>query len=812
MCSYQNNQSQFIDSLLKKGTGKVHFVGISGVGMAGLAFLFKSAGFEVSGCDLLTNKLSEWLADNGIEVLAGHSADHVSADIDCVVYSNAIGIDNIELLRAAELSIPLFSRGMVLPRFLNDCCSIAVSGTHGKTTTSTFIAILLKAVGLDPTWCIGGESDVLGSVAGRCNEGNVQQSISNNQHLTINAQCPNNILVVEADESDGTVAGYFPDVAVITNVEFDHMEHFADKNAFEDCFSSFIRQAKKVVLFCADDKGAFRLCESAGNGLSYGISDGCDIRAENIIEAVDGSVFDLVIGEKRYERINFSVSGHHNILNVLGAVAAISAVGVDLELIIPKLSELSLPKRRFERVVTQSGLQMISDYAHHPSEIAALVEMSRHIEAKRRIVVFQPHRYTRTKALGADFPAAFAGIDQVILLPVYAASEEPIDGGTHWDLYRHFIGAMKDEQLTSNIEHRTTENPDFKPREVLVAESCKQVWEYLKVSCAPDDLVMVVGAGDVIEVVRLAESYMGNKWQLPFGEWRVDKLERELKSTELRRNTLLAGKTTIKVGGRADLWAEVGSESDLLRLQAWAKEKACNMMVLGYGSNLVISDLGIRGVVVRLTGDFKGIREENGSLIVGAAVPAALLLTWMEKIGAGGLEFLEAIPASVGGMLRMNAGAYGDEIINHILWIRCLKNDGIMCTLEKDELNYEYRNCASLDNMIVLEACFRLEYGDSDASKAKRVAYAEKRRWMRGLRSCGSVFKNPAGDFAGRLIEEAGLKGKAIGGASVSELHANFIVTDYNATAADVMALIAYVHDEVLRCSGIDLIREVKYL
>ncbi len=460
------------------------------------------------------------------------------------------------------------------------------------------------------------------------------------------------------------------------------------------------------------------------------------------------------------------------------------------------LGELGLPRRRFERVVTGSGLRIISDYAHHPSEIAALVDMSQHVEAKRRIVVFQPHRYSRTRALGVDFPAAFAGVDEVVLLPVYAASEEPVRGGTHWDLYERFIG--------ENIQCPTVN--------VVVADSCVQVWEYLLVSCMPDDLIMVVGAGDVIDIVRLAESYAGNKWQVPHGDWRVDKLEAELKSTELRRNAPLAGKTTIKVGGKADLWAEVGSEEDLVKLQAWVKEKNCNMMILGYGSNLVIGDVGIRGVVVRLTGGFKGIREENGDLIVGAAVPAALLLTWMEKIGGCGLEFLEAIPASVGGMLRMNAGAYGDEIINHVLWIRCLNSDGTMCTLQKDELKYEYRNCSSLEGLIVLEACFKLEYGDSKASKDKRIGFADKRRWMRGLRSCGSVFKNPAGDFAGRLIEEAGLKGKSIGGAMVSEEHANFIVTDYNATASDVKALIEYVRAEVERHSGVDLVREVKYL
>jgi UDP-N-acetylmuramate--L-alanine ligase/UDP-N-acetylenolpyruvoylglucosamine reductase len=771
------SKSEFMRSLLEKKGGHVHFVGVSGIGMAGLAYLFKVAGFTVSGCDLRLGAVSEWLVANGVVVLPGHAVDHVTAEVDCVIRSMAVDAGCDELLRAAELDIPVFARGEVLPRVLDNYNSIAVSGTHGKTTTSSFVAMLLKYAGLEPGWCIGGESDVLGGVAG-AGDGN--------------------LMVVEADESDGTVAGYFPDVAVITNVEFDHMEHFSDKSAFEECFKSFIGQAHERVVFCNDDPAASGLCYGIENGLSYGLSADSDVCAENVIESADGSDFDLRVNGKWYGRIRLSVPGRHNILNALGAIAAIGAAGIDLSVIVPGVSELCLPKRRFEWVSTASGLRIISDYAHHPSEIAALVQMSGHIEARRRIVIFQPHRYTRTKALGSDFPAAFDGVDEVILLPVYAASEKPLRGGSYFDLYSHFRARMRNsgEPL-----------PD-----VFLAESCGQVWEYLKANCTPDDLIMVVGAGNVIDIAGMAEAYVGNRWQMSVEGWQVDELSAVLKDSEFRRNMPLAGKTTLKVGGKADLWAEVGTESDLVKLQAWARARDINMIILGYGSNLVVGDLGIRGVVVRLTGDFKTIREEDGALIVGAAVPAALLLTWIEKIGGGGLEFLEAIPASVGGMLRMNAGAYGDEILNHILWIRCLNSDGTICILQKDDIKYGYRSCISLENLIVLEACFQLDYSSFEESKSKRVIYAERRCWMRGLRSCGSVFKNPGNEFAGKLIEDAGLKGKSIGGASVSEKHANFIVTEYNAVASDVKALIAYICDEVFECCGVELEREVKYL
>ncbi len=747
-------------------SANIHCLGIGGVGMAGVAYILQQTGYHISGCDSQPGQLCKWLADNNITISAGHSPEHIDSSVNAVIYSAAIDRNSPELQQARQKRIPTFSRGEILPQILENQFSIAVSGTHGKTTTSSFIVQLLKYANKEPAWCVGGTMRNTPGVAEYTESG---------------------IMVAEADESDGSIAGYYTDISVITNIEFDHMEHFANRNEFEACFHKFIAQTKQAVIFCAEDKRATAICTGLKKAVSYGFSQQADIYAENIEEYQSGFRFALVINDIKYNNIITPVPGRHNLLNLLGAISAIYKAGINIKDVIPGIKYIALPNRRFEFIDNNHDLRIISDYAHHPTEIKALLQMTARLPANRKIAVFQPHRYSRTKALGADFPPSFAGIDTVILLPVYPASEKPFPGGMISDLYEHFIKHNDQNQ------------------KVIIADSFEQVWQFIKYYCKQDDLIFLIGAGDIIEIAKMAEndqSPMENP-TLP---------EQKLTATNIRFNAPLAGKTTIKVGGTADIWAEIGNIDDLLFLQQWTRKNNIPFTVIGAGSNIIISDLGIRGVTARLVGDFKMIREENDTLIVGSGVSSALLLTWLEKIGATGLEFLEAIPAFVGGMLKMNAGAYGDEILNHILWIRYLKNNGTMCTVHKNNLEYGYRSCPELKNKIILEAGFSLEFGDMAASRAKRTEYAQKRQWMRGIRSCGSVFKNPPEDYAGKLIEEAGLKGKSIGGAEVFARHANFIVTDNSATASDVKALIEHIRAKVREINGIDLHREVKYL
>jgi UDP-N-acetylmuramate--L-alanine ligase/UDP-N-acetylenolpyruvoylglucosamine reductase len=767
------NAEASISDLLSRGGSRVHMLGVCGVGMAGLALLLKRRGISVSGCDAGPGRLAEWLRVEGIEVAPAHDAGHLARQTDWVIRSAAVPLHSPELRRARELGLPVFSRGQVLPALFPGHTSVAVAGTHGKTTTATFIAHVLRHAGRDPSWCIGGDCVGLGGVAGAGRGG---------------------ILVVEADESDGTLALYRPDLAVVTNVEFDHMENFANVEAFEQCFATFMRNARSRVIFCGEDPRASALGRELTRGASYGFGEDSVFRGRDL-ETTDVSLrFAVDRDGREMGRIELPVPGVHNARNALAAAAAALELGLGFREIQEGLAAAVLPRRRFERVSGSAGVTVISDYAHHPTEVAALVRTALRLPHRRLLAVFQPHRYTRTRALGSDFPPAFDGVDELILTPVYAASEAPLDGGSVWDLYEHF-------RARPPITGRAGV-----PR---VAGSLAQAWEFLRRNVAEDDVLLVVGAGDVEKIAHWARQASASgsvnvSAEAPPGR---------LRSSVIRLREPLAAKTTFRVGGRADVWAEVGDDRDLRSLLGWAAKGGMPFRAIGGGSNVLVSDLGLRGLTVRLAAPgFTQIEQRGGEVVAGGAVSLARLLDWTSREGWAGLEFLERIPGMLGGAVRMNAGAWGQAIGDHLSWVRCLDRVGAEQRLERRELGAGYRECRCLADRIVVEAGLRLERDAPAAILARRQAVAERRRWMAGMRCAGSVFKNPEGDFAGRLLEQAAMKGCRVGGACVSPAHANVIVTEEGATASDVAALAIKSRQAVRARFGVELGYEIVLL
>ncbi len=753
-------------TLIRSGQGHVHLAGICGIGMAGLAVLLKARGFKVTGCDLMINKLAGWLRARGIEVVEKHSPTHISPDVQWVVRSAAVALESPEIQAANAAGLPVFKRGEVLPLLLEGSVSVTVAGTHGKTTTSAFIAQVLRSAGREPSFCIGGEVEPLGGVAGIGQGG---------------------ITVVEADESDGTLSGYAPEIAVITNIDFDHMEHFASIEAFEDCFRAYIEGTRRRLIYCADDPRATRLCKDHPKAHSYGLAPEAEFRAVSLHEHATGTEFILMHRQEQMGRLTLPAPGRHNVLNALACIAVSLELGLSLEDVRDGLASVSLPRRRFDRLIDRDDLMVVSDYAHHPAEITALVRAAEHLHRPRILAVFQPHRYSRTRALGPDFPAAFKGLHELVLLPVYAASEPPIPGGSIWDLYRH-------------CRQETGLN-------VTVAGSLQQAWDYYRGQLRLGDLLLVIGAGDVERIGTWARDALQ--------QTRVEKLETligrairqvALDATLIKGQEPLAGKTTIGVGGRADLWMELGSERDLVNVLKWTRAELIPFHVLGGGSNVVVSDLGVRGVVARLSGaEFRHIETRKGWVVAGAGVPLPRLQAWTEEQALAGLEFLEGIPATVGGALRGNAGAFDHAIGDHVAWVRGFDRNGEPFTLSRELLDFGYRRCPRLRDLILVEAAFTLEPGDTARIRQTRNELAAKRAWMKGLHSAGSVFKNPPGDFAGRLIEQAGLKGLTIGHASISLQHANIIVTEPGARASDVLAVMELVRENVRRQFNITL-------
>ena len=754
-------------------------VGACGIGMEGLAILLRARGCNVTGCDLAAGPAAGRLRALGITVTRGHDPSHLAHDVDRVVASTAVPDTAPELAAARARGIPVTRRGVELAELARAHRTVAVCGAHGKTTTACFLVQVLRHAGMEAGWCIGGESAALGAVARPAPAGG--------------------LLVVEADESDGTLAGYAPAVTLVTNVEFDHAEHHADLASLTGCFESVLGQTGEAAVVCADDPGAMRVAGAAPETITFGTVAGARVRAERVEQEGEGAAFDLVDAAEGFRaRVVLAAPGRHNLLNALGAAAAARVCGAGWPDIAAALPACRLPGRRFECVSAAGGVRVISDYAHHPTEIAALIAAARTLRPRRLLAVFQPHRYSRTLALGPQFPAAMSGLDLLILLPVYPASELPVPGGRAWDLYARFREAG-------------VEPP---PRLVDTREAA---WAYLRRVMRPEDMLLVIGAGDVEEIAQWAREAEGGgsrgcspSMAAVEDTGRLMEGERPREPLELRTGVPLAHLTTFGVGGEAEEFAEATSEADLaLRLRDCAA-RGIPLHILGAGSNVLVSDGGVRGTVLRLGGDaFGRIAVDGVRVRAGAAVPLARLLQVCEEHGVGGLEFLEGVPGTVGGALRMNAGAQGQAIAGRVESIRCLNPDGSLCIVRDEGLEARYRSCDALCRRVAVEAVFAGTACAPDVIRGRRAALAEGRAWLRGIRSAGSVFRNPPDEAAGRLIERAGFKGTHIGGARVSERHANVFVTGDGATASDVRALIETVRAGVAAQCGVVLETEI---
>lgn len=452
-----------IATALNGKPGRVHMMGVGGVGMAGVALLLNERGWNVTGCDAYPGPLINWLREKGIHTDIGHDVRHLDVASDFIVRSPAVSLVEPELLRARQDDIPVIDRGRLLPALLTNYRTIAVAGTHGKTTTASMTAWIFKQAGVKTSYCIGGVCPCLGAVA----------------HAEVDG-----FMVVEADESDGTLRYYEPDVAVITSMDIDHIDYFQTHDMLMNTYREFAFAAPLAV-YPAEDQHAAVMLEQHPRAVSTGLADTATIRATNLVLHAGESEFDVSIRGEFAGRIRLGVPGHHNILNALSAIAVAEDAGVSMEHVKEALASFRLPLRRFEQVVKGRGVTVISDYAHHPVEISALLAQAKLAGARRIIGVFQPHRYSRTKAFLNSFVDVLTALDFLVLAPVYSASEPFIAGGTSDDLYREFLSRGLKRQV--------------------LAASVPDAWSLLKPQIQPGDLVLIIGAGDVDVIGKWAQ-------------------------------------------------------------------------------------------------------------------------------------------------------------------------------------------------------------------------------------------------------------------------------------------------------------------
>ena len=444
--------------------GTIHFVGIGGIGMSGIAEVMHQLGYKVQGSDIAENYVVEKLRKKGIPVTIGHSADNLG-DAAVIVCSTAIKENNPEIAAAVERRLPRVRRAEMLAELMRMQKTIAVAGTHGKTTTTSMIACLLDAGGIDPTVINGGIINRYGS----------------NARLG-----KSDWMVVEADESDGSFLRLDGTIAIVTNIDPEHLEHYGSFEKAKEAFIEFVENVPfyGLAVMCIDHPEVQSLIGRIRDRriLTYGFSALADLRAENVEPADGGSRFDAVVlqrdGSRRViEGIRLPMPGRHNVLNALAAIAVGIELGMDDAAIARGFDKFDGVKRRFTRVGEVDGAIVIDDYAHHPVEIRAVLSAARESAEGRVIAVVQPHRYTRLQALMDDFQAAFNDADIVMVTPVYAAGEEPIEG---------VDSAALVEGLRAH-GHRMVKLVDS-PRELAAS---------LRDIAAKGDMILCMGAGDI---------------------------------------------------------------------------------------------------------------------------------------------------------------------------------------------------------------------------------------------------------------------------------------------------------------------------
>jgi UDP-N-acetylmuramate--alanine ligase len=442
--------------------GPVHFVGIGGIGMSGIAEIMLRLGYAVQGSDAKAGANTERLAALGATVFVGHRSEQI-AGAAAVVYSSAVGPDNPEMVAAREAGIPLVRRAEMLAELMRTLTSVAVAGAHGKTTTTSMVAAVLDAGGLDPTVVNGGVINAYGANA-KVGEGDW--------------------IVVEADESDGSFLTLRCTVAVVTNIDREHLEHYGGFDALKKAFQDFIQNIPfySFAVLCADDAVVQEVAARVENRrlITYGLDPRAQVRAVNLQMGPDGASFDLALpGAEAPALAGFTLpmAGRHNVLNALAAIAVGLQLGVEPAAIRAALAAFSGVKRRFTTVGIARGVRIVDDYGHHPAEIAAVLAAARAASDGRVIAVVQPHRYTRLRDLFADFCRCFDDADVVIVADVYPAGEAPIEG------------VNRDALVAGLIRHGH--------RRVLALGSPAELPGLIAAETAPGDLVVFLGAGDI---------------------------------------------------------------------------------------------------------------------------------------------------------------------------------------------------------------------------------------------------------------------------------------------------------------------------
>ena len=750
------------------------FIGAGGMGMAPLACWMSQAGYSVCGYDAhLQERVRGWLAEAGVALEDFIFPEQINR-FTTAVYSSAVPQSHPILQAAREAGLRLLRRGELLAEIARHKRLIAVVGSHGKTTTSGMIAHGLRHSGIEANYILGGLFADETTPPARFSE--------------------SDWLVAEVDESDGTIDGFEPDVTLVLNVDWDHADHYGDAAKLDAAFTQLLNRTKETLL----------LPESLH------------------LKPTGAAVIRNFDGTSEQLKLEAPPRGRFNQVNGDAAASVLSLF--DQPLKSDTLASFPGMARRQATLYRDDRLTVVEDYAHHPTEIDALIECLRSNEPDRKLVlVFQPHRYSRTRQFKAEFARSLQAADAVHLLPVYAAHELEPSGGETADLAGAFSGDPPEllsmtlesiRQLSTTWRLRSRRPLCESPEELDPAEISgrRKRRHYVADQETTPIQLAFVGAGDIEEFAGAFASWIRAEASLT-AAW-IDYLKPRLSpACVLKSDEPLANKTTIRIGGAARFYAEPANLSDLRVLLRAAALFELKTFCLGRGSNLLVSDAGFDGLVIRFSAPAWRRVQSLGHGRIWAAAGGRLkeICGFAAKNGLGGFEFLEGIPGAVGGALRMNAGAMGSWMFDLVERVQFLDEFGRYQDLPKEAFHFGYRKVEEISRGIALGAVLSSADDDTETSIRGRIdSYSSSRKESqpRGA-SAGCIFKNPEGNYAGKLIDELGIKGMRVGAAEVSAVHGNFIVNQGGATAADVIDLVQKIRAKVKAESGYILEPEV---
>lgn len=748
---------------------RVHLVGAGGIGVSALAELFLAEGLEVSGSDQADSPRLRAIEGLGVEVVVGTSSE-LAARADLLVHTSAAALDHPERVAARARGVPECPRGAALAGLVARRRGVGIGGAHGKTSTTALLGWLLAEVGADPSVAVGGV------VAGWNSPVRTGQG---------------ELFVAEADESDRSFLALDLDYALALNLDWDHLENYQGKDDLVGAYRQFLAGAKKAAVVFADDPELSAMLQAwdspPAHLIRVGAGEDADLRIGSIQSAGGWVEFQIHWRGKDLGRFRLPRPGVHNANNAASALAILLAEGFDPESLKQALATFPGVDRRFTQKGDAFGVRVLDDYAHLPKEVAATLAAAREAYPERRLVaVFQPHLYSRTKAHGKDFAQALAQADLARVLEVYGAREDPVPGvDSAW------LAAFEPEALA------------------VLPGDLDQAAATLGAELQDGDLVLTLGAGSV---TRLGPKLLAGR--------RRRELSRRIEASKIEAwvDEPLARFNSFKTGGKAPLVARPKDRAELSEVLGWIHQAGLSFKTLGGGTNILVSDQGLSQAVIVLGSGFSSfeIEDDGVTFRAGAGITTGKLFQRLKKAGIGGFEWFHHVPGTLGGAVVNNSGAYGQDLRGLLLEVEWLDAEGKVHTWGPEEWDAEYRRTAfkGRSDLVLLSARCRGETTDPATiqAEAKRQASLRNQTQPGGKGSVGCAFKNPPDASAGRMIDAAGLKGRALGGAQVSTLHGNFILNAEGASSTEIYELAREVKDEILEKNGIELELEIETL